>query len=93
MKQAACNGVVSILDMDNPKREAALDAQMSSIAQIRTDRWSRINEVEHRHERDKAAEHGVLGGRDDDGGPQEREYRSGQRRDEVRRKFYSGHSV
>ena len=36
---------------------------------------------------------GSRGERDDKGGPQESEYRRGQRRDEVRPKYDSGHFV
>ena len=82
-----------IFDMDNPKREAAFNARRSSNAQIQTDRGSRRSEVERRREQDRGAEHGITRGRHDEGGPQEREYCSGQHRDEVKRKSGSGHSV
>ena len=84
VKQAARNGIMSILDMDDPRREAALDARTSKLVQTQADRRSRRSEVERRRERDQGAEHGVTGGGDDEGGPQEREYRSGQRRDKER---------
>ena len=62
VKQAARNGIMSILDMDDPRREAALDARTSKLVQTQADRRSRRSEVERRRERDRGAEHGVTGG-------------------------------
>ena len=93
IKQAARNGVVAIVDLDGQRREAPLDARTSSFAPRQTDRGSRRREVEHRRERDRGPVGGVTGGGNDEGGPLEHEYRKGQRRDEVRLKFDSVHSV
>ena len=53
---------MSILDVENPKREAALDALTSSIAQTQTNRENLRSEVKRSHERDLGADHGVTGG-------------------------------